>query len=286
MSNIKEEFSTLEGPHGHKLHAVRWSPSEADLKGLVYLCHGYDEHIQYYKELGVVLAEKGYLAFGHDHPGHGQSSGPILQSDCFENDYADNVIFDCELKMKEFENSLPLFIIGHSMGGLITCRVLIKKPGMFKAAVLMGAALQMPPETVTPLKVSAVKFINYIYPKCPVGKLSVNEVTRDQKRLTIMKNDALRGRSFNKAGFVVAFLEEINMVTSKLSEINLPVLIQHGEKDSIIPSSASELIFEAISSTQKSKHIYTEAFHCLYQELPEVRAEAIQEAVQWILDHH
>ena len=45
-------------------------------KGLLFLCHGYGEHLEWYGELAAHLAsEKHLLVFGHDHIGHGLSDG-------------------------------------------------------------------------------------------------------------------------------------------------------------------------------------------------------------------
>ncbi|CAB4055417.1 MGLL [Lepeophtheirus salmonis] len=216
-------------------------------------------------KIGKQLAERGFLAFGHDHPGHGKSSGPYLQANSFEKDYADNVIFSCESKNKEFNEKVPLYIIGHSMGGLIAFRAIIKRPELFKAAVLMGAALMLPPEQTSYLKVAAIK---------------------DKELLEQIKNDPLRGRAGVKASFGCAFMDEIINIERRLGEVRLPVLVQYGENDTIIPPTASEIIFDAISSTDKEKHKYSNAFHNLYYEIPEVRNEAIQEAVAWIENHN
>ncbi|XP_040581042.1 monoglyceride lipase [Lepeophtheirus salmonis] len=283
---IKQESSKLEGPSGHSLHEIKWYHPDKDTKGLVYLCHGYDEHIQYYEEIGKQLAERGFLAFGHDHPGHGKSSGPYLQANSFEKDYADNVIFSCESKNKEFNEKVPLYIIGHSMGGLIAFRAIIKRPELFKAAVLMGAALMLPPEQTSYLKVAAIKFVNYFLPNLSIGKLCPDEITRDKELLEQIKNDPLRGRAGVKASFGCAFMDEIINIERRLGEVRLPVLVQYGENDTIIPPTASEIIFDAISSTDKEKHKYSNAFHNLYYEIPEVRNEAIQEAVAWIENHN
>jgi len=37
--------------------------------GLVFLSHGFGEHLAWYNELANLFAANGFLAFGHDHLG-------------------------------------------------------------------------------------------------------------------------------------------------------------------------------------------------------------------------
>ena len=50
-------------------------PDDVNVKGLMFLAHGFGEHSGWYEELGSRLASHGILAFAHDHSGHGQSAG-------------------------------------------------------------------------------------------------------------------------------------------------------------------------------------------------------------------
>ncbi len=44
-------------------------------QGLVFISHGFAEHLDWYSELAGRMVSSGLLAFGHDHAGHGQSGG-------------------------------------------------------------------------------------------------------------------------------------------------------------------------------------------------------------------
>ena len=79
----------------------------------------YAEHlVPGYSELAEVGKAQGFLVFGHDHVGHGQSEGErALVGDMGQ--LTDPVIQHCREKVEQYPG-VPLFIIGHSMGGLIT----------------------------------------------------------------------------------------------------------------------------------------------------------------------
>ena len=61
-------------------------------KGLLFLCHGYGEHLEWYGELAAHLAsEKHLLVFGHDHIGHGLSDGERAVVDDLDEVYVNDV---------------------------------------------------------------------------------------------------------------------------------------------------------------------------------------------------
>jgi len=90
------ETSFFHTPDGKKLHSRYWKPSSGGGDGqngepasvavppvaLVFICHGFAEHLEWYSELAEKLVEKGnFLAFGHDHRGHGLSDGKRARVD-------------------------------------------------------------------------------------------------------------------------------------------------------------------------------------------------------------
>ncbi|KAL2623659.1 hypothetical protein R1flu_003864 [Riccia fluitans] len=57
---------------GMKLFTCHWLPVEKDIKGLIFLCHGYGMECSVYtRETGMRLARAGYAVYGIDYEGHG-----------------------------------------------------------------------------------------------------------------------------------------------------------------------------------------------------------------------
>ena len=77
--------------------------------------------------------------FGHDHRGHGHSSGSRLRyivEMCLYisipranidnvDKYVDDVISHCNMMKRQYPG-VPLFIIGHSMGGLVAIKAVLR----------------------------------------------------------------------------------------------------------------------------------------------------------------
>jgi len=113
--------------------------SEGSINALVFICHGYCEYIEEsYKELGRQLSlqlGEGSLVFGHDHIGHGRTTVGDRALVNEMNEFVDPIIAHVEA-VQNWANcgggNLPVFPVGHSMGGLISLLTLFKKQNLFQ----------------------------------------------------------------------------------------------------------------------------------------------------------
>ena len=125
-----------------------------DAKALVFISHGYAEHLHpYYDNLGKACAARGLICWGHDHVGHGTSPGRRTEVNGMEN-YIKPLVEACKQKRKEhpgsfnsfstfftFHQGLPLFLMGHSMGGLIALMAAMQNPTLFDGLLLTAPLL-------------------------------------------------------------------------------------------------------------------------------------------------
>jgi len=107
------------------LHLVNWkSENPEEIKGVLQLIHGMAEHIMRYHELAKVFCDNGYIVYGHDQRGHGKSLGKddVIGFIAEENGW-DIYLQDVHAvnQFIEEENpGKPIFILGHSMGAIVT----------------------------------------------------------------------------------------------------------------------------------------------------------------------
>jgi len=87
----------------------------AKAKAIIVIVHGLCEHLGRYEYITQKLTDRYFGVYRFDHRGHGKSEGkPIFYNDF--NEMIDDVSFVVELAKKE-NPTLPVFLIGHSMGG-------------------------------------------------------------------------------------------------------------------------------------------------------------------------
>jgi len=126
---------SLSSKRGDTLAGHYWYPPAGHhIRALVFLSHGFSEHLGLYGDVGQFLSDKGFLAFGHDHVGHGSSEGRRVYIESVEQ-YVEDVLSHCAT-IQEQHPLLPLFLVGHSMGGMVALRCVIRSPGLFQGMIL------------------------------------------------------------------------------------------------------------------------------------------------------
>lgn len=143
---IKEEFYFDSRDGQNRIHAVRYTPEDGKVRGIVQVVHGMAEYVERYEELARFLTERGMLVTGEDHLGHGGSvaEGGTYGYFC-EQDPATVVVRDVHRLKKitqEDYPGVPYIILGHSMGSFITRNYLCRYGNGIDAAVIVGTGMQ------------------------------------------------------------------------------------------------------------------------------------------------
>ena len=84
----------------------------------------------------------GYSVYGIDHIGHGKSDGKRIYVERFQ-DYTATlkIYFDM---VRNWQPEKPIFLVGHSMGGLISAAYLLERQDELAGAVLSGPSFFFP----------------------------------------------------------------------------------------------------------------------------------------------
>jgi len=114
-----EQFLTSKD--GLKLYFRCWAIQKPE--AVVFLVHGFGEHINRYDELARFLNHHGYSVFGLDHRGHGKSEGLRVDINKFSDYINDYIGFIQHIQINVYPFPKPAFLLGHSMGGLIATTV-------------------------------------------------------------------------------------------------------------------------------------------------------------------
>ncbi len=117
-----KEIPSVDGVHTLR---VRVFEPEGEIKGLFHVVHGMTEHLdrEGYVTFMSTLAGNGYLAFGYNHIGHGDTArddselGFIAHKDGWK--YLVGDVANAERSVREEHPGLPLYLLGHSMGSFI-----------------------------------------------------------------------------------------------------------------------------------------------------------------------
>ncbi|WP_125153004.1 alpha/beta hydrolase [Clostridium rectalis] len=245
------------------------------VKGIVVIVHGLCEHLGRYDYFTKKLNEVGYGVYRFDNRGHGKSEGERGYVDSFEDFFEDaNRIVDMA---KEENESLPIFMFGHSMGGFITTGYGIKYPTKLRGQILSGAAVMEMPIF------DDIKKDSY-FEKFPMEKVpnSLSKLLcRDEDIVKQYDEDPLVLEETTVKLLGEAFIKGASFINKNVSEYNYPSLIIHGEEDKIVIPEASKWLFSNIKSTDKTLKIYHRCYHEILNEKEE-RDDIINDIIRWI----
>jgi len=219
--------------------------------------------------------------FGHDHVGHGQSEGErALVGDMEE--LTDPVIQHCREKVKE-NPGVPLFIIGHSLGGLITLLASLS-PQMprLSGMVLMGPLIKPDPETASPFQQFMARVTSQVLPRLELGGVDINVVTSDPVERRKLIGDQLRYHGGLKALMGNTMLDGMNSLEQNFSKVKSPYLIILGSEDKLSYIDGSKEFHKLSGSRDKTFSVIQNGFHNLYLERENIRQKTINETWSWI----
>ena len=124
---------------GHHVHVVKYT-SENPIAH-VHILHGLAEHIGRYEEFASFLVSHGFSVSGHDHRGHGRTAEKNGQLGYYgDGEGFDRVVEDVRevLHLVYKEESLPLILLGHSMGSFVARRYMQKYSETLSKVILSG----------------------------------------------------------------------------------------------------------------------------------------------------
>ncbi|XP_042529185.1 monoglyceride lipase isoform X2 [Dipodomys spectabilis] len=172
-----QDLPHLVNADGQYLFCRYWKPVGKP-KALVFVSHGAGEHCGRYEDLAQMLLRLDLLVFAHDHVGHGQSEGERMMVSDFHV-FVRDVLQHVDLVQKDHPR-LPVFLLGHSMGGAIAILTAAERPSHFSGMVLISPLVVASPESATTFKILAAKVLNLVMPNMSLGPIDSSVISRNK----------------------------------------------------------------------------------------------------------
>jgi alpha-beta hydrolase superfamily lysophospholipase len=270
------KMSTITAPDGTSLHEEVWTPEGAP-RGTLALVHGYGEHIGRYDWVARELSRAGWLVHGIDFRGHGRSSGRRGYIERFDDYFGDLGA----LLERARGGPGPLYLLGHSMGGLVATLFVLRYPDAVAGLVLSSPFFALKLE-VPRLKVLAGRWASGIWPTLtmPTG-LRGSDVARDPELAALYETDPLNNKNATVRWFTEARAAQ-EEVLARAGELTLPCLFLQGGADRVADPARTEEIFRRTSARDKTLHLYADHFHEVFNDLPAERARIVADLVAWL----
>uniref|UniRef100_A0A8C9GZU7 Monoglyceride lipase n=1 Tax=Piliocolobus tephrosceles TaxID=591936 RepID=A0A8C9GZU7_9PRIM len=212
--------------------------------------------------------------------GHGQSEGERMVVSDFHV-FVRDVLQHVDSMQKDYPG-LPVFLLGHSMGGAIAILTAAERPGHFAGMVLISPLVLANPESATTFKVLAAKVLNLVLPNLSLGPIDSSVLSRNKTEVDIYNSDPLICRAGLKVCFGIQLLNAVSRVERALPKLTVPFLLLQGSADRLCDSKGAYLLMESAKSQDKTLKIYEGAYHVLHKELPEVTNSVFHEINMWV----
>ncbi len=273
---MRHQTSMTTTPEGLRLHQQAWLGDAP--KAAVVLVHGYAEHSGRYEHVAQRFTEAGYDVYAFDLRGHGRSQGsPRAFVQTLDEHTSDVEQFVASVRQQT--GDLPLFLLGHSMGGAISARFLIDGDRGLAGVILSAPALRKAGLLGRPLE-ALFLLVAKRWPLLRLPKLGGDKVSRDPEVVEQYDSDPLIYREGMPMGTAAAVILATRVVDKRSDEITLPILLAHGTDDALVNSDASKRLHERIGSQDKTLKLYEGLYHEILNE-PE-RDQVMQDMIDWL----
>ena len=270
---------TFKGVREADIYYQFWLP-DGKPKAYLVIVHGLAEHSGRYMNLVNHFVPLGYAVYGLDHLGHGKSSGERVLVKEFS-DYTVTLKKYLDL-VDIWQPEIPVFLVGHSLGGLIVPIYLLDHQDELSGAIVSGPGVKIP-EYVNSVTIMMGRILSGILPRFGLMALEAESVSKDPAVVEAYVNDPLVYRGKTTARLGAEMLKAINRLKKQGNKINLPILILQGKEDSMVDHDCSSYLYYLVGSKDKVLKQYDGLYHEVFNE-PE-REMVFQDVQAWLEAH-
>lgn len=273
---MKHEEGSFKDAREKNIYYQFWLP-DGDVRAVIMVVHGLGEHSGRYMNVVNRFVEKGFAIYGLDHEGHGKSEGGREFVNKIE-DFTETLYTYFQM-IQNWQTDKPIFILGHSMGGLISSLFLLDHQDELKGAILSGPAVKIP-DNISGLTIFLGKVFSTILPKLGLIGLDVEGISRDPKVVEAYVNDPLVFKGKTPARLAAELLKGMQRVEQEAPSIILPMIILQGGEDRLVDPAGASMLFEKIASSEKTLKVYDGYYHEVYNE-PE-KEQVLDDVEAWL----
>ncbi|HKL88779.1 MAG TPA: lysophospholipase [Salinibacter sp.] len=266
----------LSTEDGLRLHTQHWSPPSAP-KATVALVHGYAEHCGRYNHVARAFLERNAAVYAYDQRGYGRSEGRRAYVASFGR-YLDDLARFLDY-VRSQQPDAPLFLFGHSMGGLVVLKYVLERHPSVQGLMLSAPAIEINPD-LAPLLRRLAHWIGRLFPTLPTTRSPEGAISRDPEVVEEAENDPLNyhGRVLARTG--AEMLRAGEEVRNQLDKLTAPFLVLHGTADTLASPEWSRRLYERAASPDKTIKLYDGLYHETFNE-PE-QDEVLGDLGDWL----
>jgi len=268
--------STFDNKAGLKIFTRTWLPAE-NARGVIVIVHGLNAHSGYYQWVADQFIALNYAVYALDLQGRGKSEGERFYVQSIY-DYVNDVDQLVDIA-KAAHTDLPVFMLGHSAGGVIACLYTLEFQGKINGLICESFAYQVP---APDFALAILKGLSHVAPHLHTIKLKNEDFSRDPSAVAVMNNDPLIANESQPSKTMEQLVIADERLKKEFSLIKLPVLILHGTKDKATKFSGSQFFYDNAGATDKTLKLYEEHYHDLLNDTD--KEQVMADIQQWVVE--
>jgi acylglycerol lipase len=249
-------------------------------KARMVIIHGLGEHSGRYVALAGHLASLGFSLWIPDLRGHGKSGGDRGHVDAFD-DYTRDVRAILDQARRGVPAGIPVFLLGHSMGGLVAFLVAVEHQDLLNGLVLSSPAVGLA-APLPAVKKFAVTCLARIFPRLGISnELDPQNVSRDPAIVDRYVADPLVHARVSTNWFS-EFLKAIEKAFDRAADLQLPILVQAAGDDRLVSTQAVQAFFEKLTAPDRKLEVFNGLYHEIYNEIEPDRQHVLAALAAWL----
>jgi alpha-beta hydrolase superfamily lysophospholipase len=272
---MRTEEAQMDGAEGLTLYRRTWLP-DGEPKAVLVLAHGAGEHLGRYEHVARRLTDAGYAVYALDHRGHGRSEGP--RGDLGTMDSAVANLGSLISLARSERPGLPLFLLGHSMGGCIGLEYALRHQVEIDGLILSSPLASL--NAASRFEREASKLLSRVAPRLGVHSVDSGLVSRDPEVVRAYDEDPLVHHGKLPARTVGELTRAVESFPDRIPSLTVPLLVFHGSADEITEPAGTKRVHELAGSADKSIVIFDGLYHETMNE-PE-QGEVLEQVVNWL----
>src|SRR5439155_11354438 len=235
----------MEGVGSVNIFLRVWRPAQP-ARGVVVIVHGFNSHSGQYQWVAEQFTAAGLAVYAPDLRGRGRSDGERFYVEHF-GDYVSDVASLVSLARSR-EPALPVFLLGHSAGGVIACLYAVEHGAQLAGLICESFAFEVP---APDFALAVLKGLSHLAPHVHVLRLKNEDFSRDPAVVARMDDDPLIAHETQPTKTIAAMVHADERLEREFPKLRLPLLILHGTADKATKPSGSQLFYDTAGSEDK-----------------------------------
>lgn len=240
----------------------KWE-AEGEAKAVIVMIHGAMEHHRRYGWLIQMWRSSGFHVIMGDLPGQGMTT----RSRRGHIDSFDDYLYEVKDWIQAaYQFELPVFLLGHSMGGLIAVRLLQEEKMNIAGVILSSPCFGLVKYPSKALSAVAVT-LNTIYPAFRINSgITVEMATRNQDVRDADLNDTLYVTKVSVRWYRELIESMKHAFTNMEKMPDIPMLVMQGGDDKIVNKQNVREWFNGVPLSEKRFKEWNKCYHEIFNE--------------------